>query len=578
MIIGWNNFMGGIHLESAPEKVPSGRLLRAKGVHPLTLGKSRNGSAQLAAIDAHSLFYFAGQWYSGASTVCYRAAVSKKTGLSGSYLTFAKMPPTAGKVDYLFVGDQGTNLFKLDSTGAPTNWGIAIPGAGLTATEGAAGNVDGTVRYHVTFRNTTTGHRSNSDTAYEEITVSSKIVALSAIPVSADSQVDQREIWRTNDGGTSFFLLDTVDDNTTTTYNDNTADSGLSSTELPTDNLQPQSTFGDFYGPHNASMFWISTVAGERGRLYYSPIGRPESVEGFIFVSSDDDPCQKVIGWAGNLIVFTKTRIFQVLGTNPYTAREIYGLPGTRLPRTVVNIPGGIGYVAEDGMRVFNGSRSELINYDAIGRVFRGESLGGISSFSPTIAAYARGEYIVSDATYITLAVNVSSQRQAWRNLGAVTEALFYASEVDILGATVGNKIVDFEKEGEDDDNGVDISFELEPNHILLGAEKPAQVNWIYIDGDTAGDAYTLQVFLDGTLLDLGTVAVEGPGTKLYGSFKYGAETYGFLSSMGVVPINRKARKLGVRVSGSVATRIEIKGIYADVEAPQEEAQGVQSG
>jgi len=575
MIIAWNNFSGGIHVDSAPEKIPSGKLLRAQGVHPLSLGKARNGSAELVDIDAHSIFYFSGQWYSGATTVCYRAAVSKKTGLSGSYLTFAKMGPTAGKVDYLFVGDQGSNLFKLDTTGAPTNWGLAIPGSGLSSAEGAAGNVDGTVRYHITFRNTTTGHRSNSTLVYEEITVASKKVDLSSIPVSADSQVDQREVWRTADGGTAFFLLDTIDDNVTTTYEDDIADSGLSSTELPVDNDAPEVSFGDFFGPHNASMFWLSTASGQRGRLYYSPIGRAESMEGFIEVSSDDDPCQKVIGWAGYLVVFTKTRIFHILGTNPYIAREIYGLPGTTVPRTVVNVPGGIAYVAEDGPRIFSGNRSELINYQAISRVFRGESLGGVGSFSPSIGVYARGEYILSNTSAITLAVNIESQRKAWRSLGVTTEALFYASEIDKLGATVGNKIVDFEKEGSTDDNGADIEFELEPNHIILGADKAAQINWIYIDGDTGGDAYTLKLFLDGVLLNLGTVAVEGAGAKLYGSFKYGAETYGFISSTGVVSVNRKARRLGVRVSGSVATRIEIKGIYVDIEVSQEESEGV---
>ena len=47
---------------------------------------------------------------------------------------------------------------------------------------------------------------------------------LALIPVSTDPQVDNRKLWRTTAGGALFSYLDTIADNTTTTYTDVTGD------------------------------------------------------------------------------------------------------------------------------------------------------------------------------------------------------------------------------------------------------------------------------------------------------------------------------------------------------------------
>lgn len=103
--------------------------------------------------------------------------------------------------------------------GAPT---VALAGAG-------AGNVDnGAHRYLVTF--VTADGETQAGTVSSAVTVADKTVngkvSVSGIPLGGSS-VTARKIYRTAAGGSTYLLLATLSDNTTTTYTDNVADSGL---------------------------------------------------------------------------------------------------------------------------------------------------------------------------------------------------------------------------------------------------------------------------------------------------------------------------------------------------------------
>lgn len=93
----------------------------------------------------------------------------------------------------------------------------------------AAGNVDtGVHRYCVTF--VTAIGETQAGTVSASVTVADNAVngqvVLSAIPLGG-SAVTARKIYRTAAGGTSYLLLATIADNTTTTYTDNIADASL---------------------------------------------------------------------------------------------------------------------------------------------------------------------------------------------------------------------------------------------------------------------------------------------------------------------------------------------------------------
>lgn len=105
---------------------------------------------------------------------------------------------------------------------APTAPTAALAGVG-------AGNVDnGAHRYGVTF--VTADGQTELGAVTAALTVVDKTangkVALSAIPVGG-AAVTARKLYRTMAAGSTYLLLATLADNTTTTYTDNVADSGL---------------------------------------------------------------------------------------------------------------------------------------------------------------------------------------------------------------------------------------------------------------------------------------------------------------------------------------------------------------
>ena len=117
------------------------------------------------------------------------------------------------------------------------------PGAITVALGSGAGNVDnGAHRYLATF--VMADGETEAGTISSAVTVADKTVngkvSLSAIPLGG-SLVTSRKIYRTAAGGSTYLLLATIADNTTTTYTDNIADSSLGA-EAPSTN-----TTGDPY-------------------------------------------------------------------------------------------------------------------------------------------------------------------------------------------------------------------------------------------------------------------------------------------------------------------------------------------
>lgn len=114
---------------------------------------------------------------------------------------------------------------RVDESGAepaPTAPTAALAGAG-------AGNVDnGAHRYLVTF--VTADGETQAGTPSAAVTVADKTadgkVSLSAIPTGG-AAVTARKLYRTAAGGSTYLLLATIADNTTTTYTDNIADASL---------------------------------------------------------------------------------------------------------------------------------------------------------------------------------------------------------------------------------------------------------------------------------------------------------------------------------------------------------------
>lgn len=133
---------------------------------------------------------------------------------------------------------------RLDSAAgepAPT-----APTVGLV-TPAVAGNVDnGSHRYRVTFVTAdgeTEGGATSGTVAVVDKAVNGK-VAVSGIPVGG-AAVTSRRLYRTAAGGSTYLLLATLADNSTTTYTDNVADASLGA-EAPSVNTTSDPEIGRF--------------------------------------------------------------------------------------------------------------------------------------------------------------------------------------------------------------------------------------------------------------------------------------------------------------------------------------------
>ena len=129
-----------------------------------------------------------------------------------------------------FSGGNFTSSMNLDNL--VLTGGCAM-GAGPTVGQGGV-----EYDYYVVNRNLTTGSQSNPNSAPIRVfNVQVNTVALSQIPFSTDPQVTARDLYRTQalilPGGGIPFYLDTIYDNTTTTYTDNTADTSFREATTP---------------------------------------------------------------------------------------------------------------------------------------------------------------------------------------------------------------------------------------------------------------------------------------------------------------------------------------------------------
>jgi hypothetical protein len=103
----------------------------------------------------------------------------------------------------------------------------------IAAANAGAGNVaDGAYKYTCTFVNAA-GESVEQNPTSHTVTGGPRAVSLSTIPLGPVGTT-ARKVYRTKAGGSTYYLLTTISDNTTATYSDTTVDGSLSATTLPT--------------------------------------------------------------------------------------------------------------------------------------------------------------------------------------------------------------------------------------------------------------------------------------------------------------------------------------------------------
>jgi hypothetical protein len=193
----------------------------------------------------------------------------------------------------------------------------------LTAAEGAAGSVftsASVYSYKITFVNKQ-GFESNAgpQSANLTLTAGRAAITLTDIPVSNDTQVIARKLYRTVASGSLWIYVARIEDNTTTTYSDVTADTSLGETSPP--------LAGDVSIDHSLPpkmgiiKFWRRTMFGagdpsNPNSVYFSD---SEEAEGWpqLNIFTLDTKVTAIYETYSALIVETETSKWQVTGENP---------------------------------------------------------------------------------------------------------------------------------------------------------------------------------------------------------------------------------------------------------------------
>lgn len=423
---------------------------------------------------------------------------------------------------------------------------------------GGGAGLQGTYRYQVTFKNSRTGHRSNPNPNFVTIeNVERQGVFLSNLPTSPDAQVDTLEIWRTVGNGVVLFKVTEIAEGTVS-YTDRIpeffgVDSSTSTfqqnLELPFDNDTPSSTFEDTFGPIGGRVLWTrNTTVGQRARVYFSPIGRPEALDDGFDVGPEDDTTVKGVVWNGSAWVFTEAHIYQLV-TPIGPPREVFGAPGSSFPHTVVPTPRGIVYQAFDGIRIFNGVQSALLSPMPILRVFRGETAENVAPFVGNVATYGNDEYMITDGV-TTLAVNLTDG--TWREVGPAASALLYEQDSGVFVASFGNRVLVLEDEGvQTGDNGSTFDFIMETPSARPNRGALAIARRLYLDADTAGTALSVVMVYNDT-----EEAIDGFITTRRERVEF--------------PLLRSFETAAVRLTGNGRPRVAIYGVELDAYYPGE--------
>ncbi len=208
----------------------------------------------------------------------------------------------------------------------------------------------------------TTGHTVGDYWAFTCTTFAAtpvgQIVNLTSIPVSSDAQVTAagggRKLYRTTLGGSKFYWLATIYNNTTTTFTDNIPDLALGA-ELEEDrDVAPNGKFSAWWDER----LWIS---GD-DIIYYSDIIYPEHFDisdRYVTVQRGDasDEITQLVPYKDSLYVFRKRSIYVIQKTS-----EGYGIflvtadVGCIAPFSMVDVNNMLMFLSHRGFELFNGS------------------------------------------------------------------------------------------------------------------------------------------------------------------------------------------------------------------------------
>ncbi len=252
------------------------RLYCADGLRPFVLyvddSTAATGTAQAGAASTISLAAGAsavGGFYNNAFITITSGTGAGQVRFISDYNGSTKIATVSEAWDTV---PDGTSKYSISPAVKVRNAGVDPPTTACSGAAGESGSLSGNYRWKYTFVNRD-GYESNPSPASGETSLSSKKGSLTNI-ATGDSTIVARKIYRTKAGGSVYHYVATIENNTATTYTDNTADSSLTVLMLDNNNIPPNCSL--------VYSFLTYMFYAFKDELWYSKATEPESVPAIV--------------------------------------------------------------------------------------------------------------------------------------------------------------------------------------------------------------------------------------------------------------------------------------------------------
>lgn len=293
--------------------------------------------------------------------------------------------------DLLYVSNGYDNVWVYDGTSDNVTWEMGACKAVLAS---GGSNLDSAADYSYKITIDDDAYICGAVSNTVTTDASNRKVTLSNIPLGPAGSAN-RKIYRTEGDGSTYKLLDTIADNTTTTYTDDIADGSLGvNMGAVTDDIP----VGSLLQLHRERLF-VSGDPDNPSRIYYSNPYLPHYIQqttntDYMDVSEDDnDEIMGIPIQLGVMCCIKKNTIRKlhittpVSGSDPSTwyADDPISFNGSPAMWSIVQTPLGIAYLGWDHWYIFDGAASRPI----IDEFDTGDVLG--TSYSDIVAHWQKG-------------------------------------------------------------------------------------------------------------------------------------------------------------------------------------------
>lgn len=347
---------------------------------------------------------------------------------AGASLTYGQKYSLATAQQWCFVTNGVDTPLKIDQELNVTYWGIVAPTTAPVLIAAGTSTMSGTYYYCITFGNTV--QESSQGVVSAPITVSGTGVGLTAIPTSSDPQVTQRNIYRLGGSNGIWSLVGTINDNTTTTYTDTTADTAVGHSLTVFRDPPPafkyilsynQALFG-FGTPSDDSIVWFSNFNEPWG--FNSETGNLPVGEG--------SPNDVAMGMSitGSVLALNKSNtLYAVYGNSASSyAVSFIEYTGCVAPRSVGSAYGISFWLSMQGVRIWTGAAASQNISDGTFQTTNIKAILDNLSFSDMQQAvcFVYDRMLVVSFPTIEVSYVYDLRTSAWYPIGWATDVAFF--------------------------------------------------------------------------------------------------------------------------------------------------------